>query len=156
MPVRWLGRTVVSRAFADPLRVLPVRIKAGALAENVPARDLLVSSGHAVLVDDVLVHAGALVNGSSVVREHDAPAVFTYYHVELDTHAVLLAEGAPAESFLDGVEDMNFANWAERVPVEAEELAYPRARSSRQVPRAARERLAARATALFGAMAEAA
>ncbi len=157
MPVRWLGRTTVSRVFADPVRLLPVRIKAGALGENLPARDLLVSPGHAMLVDGVLVHAAALVNGTSIVREHDAPILFTYYHVELDTHSVLLAEGTPTESFLDGSEEMNFDNWADRVvPAAVEELAYPRAKSSRQVPAATRSRLAARAVALFGALAEAA
>src|SRR4051794_5328758 len=50
MPVRWLGRQTVSTLFADPLRVLPIRIAAGALAENLPARDLLVSPDHAILV----------------------------------------------------------------------------------------------------------
>ncbi len=156
-PVRWLGRTVISRMFADPVRVLPIRVKAGALDENVPARDLLVSPGHAILVDGVLVHAAALVNGRSILREDDAPIVFTYYHVELDTHSVLLADGAPAESFLDGIEDMNFANWADRVaPADVRELDYPRAKSGRQVPRATRERLAARAGELTGTIAAAA
>jgi hypothetical protein len=46
-PVRWVGRQTVSRIFGDPLRVLPIRIKAGALDENVPRRDLLISADHA-------------------------------------------------------------------------------------------------------------
>jgi hypothetical protein len=155
--VRWLGRSHISRVFADPVSVLPIRIRAGALDENVPARDLLLSPGHAVRIGDALVHAGALVNGTSVVRETDMPMVFTYYHVELDTHALLLAEGAPAESFLDGVEDMNFANWQDRVPApEAVELPYPRARSARQLPGAVRTLLAARAAAIAAPVAAAA
>jgi hypothetical protein len=155
-PVRWLGQSVVSRVFADPLRILPVRIKAGALGENVPARDLLVSSGHAMYVGDVLAHAGALVNGDSIVREQDMPLVFTYYHLELDTHALLLANGAPAESFIDGVEAMDFSNWAERPASTGEEMAHPRAKSARQLPRAVREHLAARAAALTDGIAKAA
>jgi hypothetical protein len=156
MPVRWLGRSVISRVFADPVRVLPIRIRAGALGENLPVRDLVVSPGHAIRVDDVLVNASALVNGTSIVRQETAPLVFTYYHVELDTHALLLAEGAPAESFLDGVEDMGFANWDEREATAGEEMPYPRVKSQRQLPREVRERLAARAAALFGPVAEAA
>jgi hypothetical protein len=149
MPVRWLGRTVVSRVFADPVRVLPVRIKAGALGEALPARDLLLSPGHGVLVDGVLAHAAALVNGCSVVQDSDAPLVFAYYHVELDEHALLLAEGVAAESFLEGVEDMGFVNLADRTPpAQRTEMTYPRAKAPRQVPRAVRERLAARAAML--------
>ena len=107
-PVRWIGRQTVSRRFADPLRVLPIRIRAGALAAGVPARDLLLSPGHALLIDGMLVQAGALVNGTSVVRVADMPETFCYYHVELDAHALLLAEGAVAESYLDGVASIAF------------------------------------------------
>jgi hypothetical protein len=158
MPVLWLGRSVISRRFADPVRVLPIRIMAGALGENLPLRDLLVSPGHALLIDGVLVHAGALVNGTSIVRESDAPPVFDYYHVELATHEVLLANGTPAESFLEGNEDLAFHNLAERpvVAVRPEEMPYPRAKSSRQVPRALRERLAARAAMMAPDLAAAA
>ena len=157
MPVRWAGRTTVSRVFADPLRIMPVRIKAGALGENLPARDLLVSPGHAIRIGDALIHAAALVNGTSVVREEEMPMVFTYYHVELDTHALLLAEGAPAESFLEGVEDFGFDNADERErPAVAAEMAYPRVKSPRQIPAAARALLAARAEVVCGAVAEAA
>jgi Hint domain len=60
--VGWVGRQTVCMHFADPLRARPVRIKANALAENVPSRDLLVSPDHAILVDNILVQAGALVN----------------------------------------------------------------------------------------------
>lgn len=66
VPVRWIGRQTISTRFADPLRVLPICIKAGALAENVPSRDLYISPCHAVLIDDILVHAGALVNDTSI------------------------------------------------------------------------------------------
>lgn len=157
MPVRWLGRSAVSRFGSDPSRILPVRIKAGALDENVPARDLLVSPGHAVLAGDVLAHAGALLNGSSIVQERDMPMVFTYYHVELDAHALLLAEGAPAESYLDGVEEIGFDNLDERPGAGAmEEMAYPRVKASRQLPQAVKAHLAARAAALAGPVAAAA
>jgi hypothetical protein len=76
VPVAWLGRQTVSTLFARN-RVLPIRIKAGALAENVPARDLLVSPGHGMYVDGALAIAGALVNDTSIVRETDVPTVFT-------------------------------------------------------------------------------
>jgi hypothetical protein len=149
LPIRWIGRNTVSTRFADPLRVLPIRILAGALAEGLPARDLLLSPEHALGVDDILVQAGALVNGVSIIRESDVPETFTYYHVELAEHALLLAEGAPAETFVDNVHRSAFDNWEEHealygaAPIT--EMPFPRAQSHRQVPVAIRERLLARA-----------
>jgi hypothetical protein len=149
-PVRWLGQTTRARAFADPTRLYPIRILAGALGANRPIRDLLVSPGHAVLLDGVLVQAVALVNGTSVVRETDMPDIFTFYHVELDSHDLLIAEGVAAESFLMGVEDMGFDNLATReAPAgTAVEMPYPRVKSARQMPASVRALLAARAAIL--------
>lgn len=147
--IRWLGVQTVPTGFADPLRVLPVRVLAGALADNVPGSDLVLSPGHALLLDGMLVQAGALVNGLSILRETQVPTGFCYYHVELPAHAVILAEGAPCESFLDGVEPMAFDNAAERAGrTTAGELAYPRVKAQRQLPAATRARIAARAALL--------
>ena len=152
-PVRWIGRQTVSLTFADPLRVLPIRIKAGALGDNLPVRDLLVSSGHAILVDDILIQAGALVNGTSIVRETSVPNTFTYYHIELDDHALILAEGVSSETFVDNVDRMAFDNWDEHLALypeghAIEEMPFPRAQSHRQVPMAIRRMLSARADAM--------
>jgi len=149
-PVSWLGRQTVSTKFGDPLRVLPIRIKAGAIAENVPSRDLLVTPDHAILVEGALIHAGALVNGTSIVREKAVPEVFTYYHVELDDHSLILAENTPAETFVDNVDRLAFDNWAEHVALypngkEIVEMDYPRAKAARQVPVDIRVKLAGRA-----------
>jgi Hint domain len=154
--IRWIGRQTVSTRFTDPLRILPIRIKAGALSENVPSRDLLLSPDHAILVHDVLVQAGALVNGTSIVGEINVPEKFTYYHIELDDHSLILAENTPAETFVDNVDRMAFDNWDEYEALYPEgksvaEMPYPRAKAHRQVPRAIRERLVARGAALYGA-----
>jgi hypothetical protein len=153
--IKWIGRRVVSTVFAEPLRFLPIRIKVSALADNVPSRDLLLSPDHAVLVDDVLIQAGALVNGTSVVRANDMPVTFTYYHVELDDHSLILAENTLAETFVDNVDRMAFDNWADYEALYPDgkpivEMSYPRAKAHRQVPRAIRERLAERGARLFG------
>jgi len=154
--VNWRGKQTVSMVFADKMRVLPIRIKAGALDENVPSRDLLVSPDHAMFIEGALIHAGALVNGTSIVRETDVPTAFTYYHVELDEHSLLFADGAPAESFVDNCERLNFDNWAEFTALypngkSVEELPYPRAKSRRQVPVHIRVRLAERAMVIGAA-----
>ena len=156
--VRWVGRQTVSLRFAEPSRALPVRVAAGALGGGLPQRDLLVSPGHALLVDGILANAGALVNGTTIRQESDVPTTFTYYHVELDAHALLLAEGAPAESFVDNVEPGRFDNVEERAAGAAPvaELDLPRASAARQVPAATRARLAAIAAELAGAARQAA
>ncbi len=102
-PIRWLGhRTVDCRSHPDRKAVLPVCIAADAFAPGKPTRDILVSPGHAICVDvlgEVLMPAMALVNGSTVAPvEVDA---VTYWHVELDSHDVLVAAGLPAESYLE-------------------------------------------------------
>jgi Hint domain len=149
-PVSWLGRQTVSTIFADKLRVLPIRIKAGALGENVPRRDLLISPDHAILIDGALIQAGALVNGTSIVRETKVPPIFTYYHVEVDDHSLILAENTPTETFVDNVDRLAFDNWAEHQALypegkEITELPYPRAKAHRQVPVNIRVMLAERA-----------
>lgn len=143
-PVSWVGVQTIASRFADRLRVLPVRITAGALGNGLPWRDLLLSPDHALLLDGVLVQAGALVNGASIRRETNLPERFCYYHVELADHALLLAEGLPAESFLDQVSVFAFDNWHERPALaQAREMALPRVKSARQLPRALRARSAA-------------
>jgi hypothetical protein len=150
-PVAWIGRKTLASRFLDPLRFMPIRIKADALSPNVPSRDLLISPDHAILLDGALCQAGALVNGLSIVRETDAPEVFTYYHVELDDHSLIFAEGVLAETFIDHVERTAFDNWEEHPGGKSiVEMPYPRAKAHRQVPRSIRDDLARRAALVYG------
>jgi hypothetical protein len=159
--VRWIGRQTIAVAFADPLRALPVRIAAGALGEGLPRRDLTLSPDHALLVDGVLVQAGALVDGLLVTRLADPEPRFTYFHVELEDQSLILAEGVPAETFVDNVTRERFDNFAEFVALYGDtgptisELSLPRVKSARQLPRALRDRLADRAAARLGLVAAA-
>ncbi len=141
--LHWVGRSEVDTRFAGRLRSLPIRISAGALGAGLPRRDLLLSPDHALLLGNVLVQAAALINGGSIRREYDVPERFTYYHLELAHHALLLAEGALAESFVDNVDRMHFHNWDERdaAATPIAEMPYPRAKSARQVPAALRRQL---------------
>jgi len=156
LPVRWVGRQTVSALFADPRSSFPIRITAGALGENTPARDLLVSPDHAMLIEGLLVQASALVDGVAIRREPAPAARFTYFHLEFDDHALVLAEGAPAESFVDNVTRRRFDNFAEYAALYGDEAPTiaeqerPRVKSARQLPCAVRARLAARAEALAG------
>ena len=108
-PIRWIGAMTARPAYHPrPNEVNPVRVKAGAFGERLPRRDVRLSPGHAVFVDGVLVPVGQLVNGATIVQEEVAR--IRYFHVELDTHDVLLAEGLPCESYLDDGNRATFAN----------------------------------------------
>jgi len=78
---------------------MPVCVLAGAFGEGVPARDLLLSPDHAVFADGVLIPVMQLVNGTSIRKVRRDR--ISYWHVELDSHDVILAEGLAVESFLE-------------------------------------------------------
>jgi hypothetical protein len=92
----------------EPHKVWPVRIRAGAFGQGRPCDDLWLSPDHALFVGDVLIPVKYLVNGVTIAQVPVQEV--TYYHVELSHHAVLLAEGLPAESYLDTGDRTNFAN----------------------------------------------
>jgi hypothetical protein len=109
-PIKWIGhRRIDCRRHPDPQQVWPVRIVAGAFAPNLPCRDLFLSPDHAVAVDGALIPIRLLVNGASIRQEAGVPEVH-YFHIELDRHDLLLADGLAAESYLDTGNRGMFAN----------------------------------------------
>lgn len=152
--IRWIGRQTVVAMFASPLKNYPIRIAAGALHDNIPLRDLYLSPEHALFMDGLLVQANALVNDTTVTRVAEPDQSFTYFHIELEDHSLILAEGTPAETFVDNVTRRRFDNFAEfetlygRETGHIPEIALPRVKSARQLPERVRHRLAARASAL--------
>ncbi len=108
--IRWIGHRAYKARFArsNP-GVVPIRIEAGALADGVPSRDLYVSPLHAMFLDGVLVQAAELVNGVTIAEAMPSEQI-EYFHVELAEHAVLIANGAPSESFVDDDSRMMFHN----------------------------------------------
>lgn len=106
----WTGarRMTGARLFVMP-HLRPVRIKAGALGIDRPERELLVSPDHRMLVrgpaaralfncDELLVSAGALVNGGTIQTDLTLREV-TYHHLLLPSHQVIWANGVETESF---------------------------------------------------------
>jgi len=115
----WLGhRRVDSRHDARPRDVWPVRVCAGAFGPAAPARDLLLSPDHAIFADGALIPIRHLVNHATVVQERCDEV--TYWHVELDQHDVILAEGLPCESFLDSGNRAAFADGGRVVHLHAD------------------------------------
>ena len=111
-PIRWIGHREHAERFALRNRALwPVMIEAGALAHDVPRRDLFVSPSHAMYLDNVLIPALALVNGTTI-RQVQPHGAVTYFHVELDDHDIIVAEGSLSESYVDDDNRGMFANAA--------------------------------------------
>jgi Hint domain len=99
-PIAWIGSGRVLATRGRRTAATPVIIRKDALADNVPCRDLRVTKGHSLFIDGALIPVEFLVNHRSIVWDDRAQEV-TIYHVELDTHDVLIADGAPAESYRD-------------------------------------------------------
>ena len=99
-PVRWLGHTRIDcRHHPHPETVWPVHVGIGAFGPDRPARPLRLSPDHAVHIGGALVPIRFLINGVTIAQQ-PVEAV-EYWHLELRAHEVLLAEGLPAESYLD-------------------------------------------------------
>ncbi|HXO00635.1 MAG TPA: Hint domain-containing protein, partial [Stellaceae bacterium] len=98
-PVTWVGsgRSLITPANEQSR---PIIVRRDALGDGVPSRDLYVTGGHALYLDGVLIPAEFLVNHRSI-RWDDRAQEVSVYHIELDTHDILLANGAPAESYRD-------------------------------------------------------
>jgi hypothetical protein len=98
--VVWIGEGRVLAPRGRRTAATPVIVRRGALGPGVPHYDLHVTKGHALFIDDVLIPVEFLVNHRSILWDDQAREV-SLYHVELETHDVLLANGAPAESYRD-------------------------------------------------------
>jgi hypothetical protein len=124
-PISWVGqRTLNASELEEYPNLRPIRIKAGAFAEGMPARDLTVSPQHRLLVrskvamrmfdeTEVLVHAKHLLGLAGVEIAGDMPSV-TYVHVMCDDHEIIHADGTLAETLYTGSEAMKAMSPAAR------------------------------------------
>jgi hypothetical protein len=152
-PIMWVGNKRVRRPTAAHQ---PVRVMAGAFGDNLPVRDLMLSPGHAVCVDvmdAVFVPVGELINGATIAQVKVDEV--TYWHVELESHDVLVAEGLPCESYMDAGNRAFFGReYGRLAQVDPERVAESLTRYARPfvnrgpLVEAIRERVAARAEAL--------
>jgi hypothetical protein len=115
-PIQWIAR--YRRKKDDPSKpwmkhAQPVRIKRSALAPDVPHTDLYVTPRHALLIDGMLIPAGSLINGTTIaLYAAEEYGELEFFHIKLETHDVIYAEGAPSETLLRVEETAsNFADY---------------------------------------------
>jgi hypothetical protein len=124
-PVQWIGRYPFRKS--DPSKpwvkdTLPVRIARSALAPGVPHADLYITAAHCLLVDEALVPAEMLINGTTITRYEPEGDELEFFHVKLESHDVIYAEGAPAETLVYVHESaVNFADYIRRYGASAAE-----------------------------------
>lgn len=126
-PIRWVGRYVVSGRDGEGLlgsNAPAVRIRASALADGVPRADLVVTAGHSLFVDGLLFPAGSLVNGETITTVDAQDGVsLEFFHVKLDRHDVIDAEGALTETMGAMTrDDPNFEAYARMYGVTEDEI----------------------------------
>jgi hypothetical protein len=83
-------------------------VAAGAFGPGLPHTDVWLSPDHAIYFDDVLIPIKHLINGTTIAQVRVDS--ITYHHIELVEHNVLVAEGLPAESFLDMRDGSKYAH----------------------------------------------
>jgi hypothetical protein len=99
-PIKFIGRRKASRERTGPWKDDPVKISRFAIDGKAPHSDLYISPEHAIYIDGILIPARNLVNGVTIVADAKPEALsLTLFHIELDTHEAILAEGLAVESF---------------------------------------------------------
>ncbi len=109
--IKWIGYDKIAGADTGTEDVRPIRIARFAIDESTPYRDLYLSPGHCLFLNNVLIPVAYLVNEASIAPHLELQTI-EYYHVEFDTHEVIFAEGACVESYR-GSHRETFANLAE-------------------------------------------
>jgi Hint domain len=75
---------------------------------------LYLSPNHSLFIGGLLIPVEWQVNGRSIaLAKMDDREVIEHFHIEFETHEVVLAEGAPAETLLVTNDRENFSNFVE-------------------------------------------
>lgn len=148
VPMRFNFHQTIATRFGPAERLMPVRVAKGALGGGLPERDLTLTADHALLVDGLLINAGALVNGTTITRVplSEFGGRYTVHHIETEAHDLILAEGTPAETYIDYVARRSFDNYGDYTALHGSdrmipELPLPRIATARMLPPALKARV---------------
>ena len=152
--IRWIGRRhILAEELEQCPQLRPVRIMAGALGDGLPTHDLVVSRQHRMLLrskiairmfgmTEILMPAIKMTALPGIFVDETCAEV-TYFHLLLDRHEIIFAEGAATESLFAGPEALRSLSVAARNEVlqifpELANLDYAPA-SARYVPKSKRQ-----------------
>jgi hypothetical protein len=108
-PILWIGRWTASRSdmLRDPEQ-RPVQVPAHAIAPGMPFADLFLSAQHRIVVNDPIAEllfgegkvlaAAKHLFGSNAHRALP-PGPMEYFHILLESHAMVVSNGLATESF---------------------------------------------------------
>jgi len=123
--IRWIGaKPMFQNDFQKATHLAPIKINKGALGNDLPERDMMVSPNHRMLVAndktalyfderEVLVAAKHLTGLSGVTVATDVATI--YIHLMFDQHEVILSDGTWSESFQPGLQSLAGVGNAQRV-----------------------------------------
>jgi hypothetical protein len=124
--IRWIGSRTFSGLGPTHQNIHPITIKAHAFGPNVPSCDTSLSPNHCILNDhwkapiyfgqtEVLTAAKSLLTADYAYR--DAVPSVAYFHILLDQHSLVLANGMWSESLFLGSECMEMLSPASRAEI---------------------------------------
>lgn len=97
VPIRWISRFFIMKRNSESW---PICFKQGSLGENIPSEDLYVSPGHRIIHNDKFCLAANMINNDTIFQDKTIRTI-EYYHLELEDHSIIMANGALAETYLD-------------------------------------------------------
>src|ERR1700730_6243434 len=111
--IKWIGYNKFTkeegRAWQDS--VMPDRVARFAIDYHTPHCDLYLSPYRCIFFNEALIPVMYLINEANIAQRMPSDmSAIENYHVELDTHEVIYAEGALVESY-DGWNRDNFSNF---------------------------------------------
>jgi hypothetical protein len=103
-PIQWVWAQCFERQGGQKWDegIAPIRVVRSALGPNTPHRDLFLSRYHCLYLDGVLIPVVDLLNNSTITRcSAEDLREIEYFHIKLERHSVIYAEGAACETLRD-------------------------------------------------------
>ena len=123
--VKWMGKFVATEMNTE---TMPICFKKDCFSPNIPNQDLYVSPNHGIMWNGNKIPAHKFLSMS-------LPAIFQasnidhieYYHLELDEHSIIVANGTATESYLEINENRKaFKDTTSFQPHPLQKLSFPK------------------------------